>query len=111
MLSIKGKLGVETPKDKNGVKTKAIMTKLLDDEKDTDSIDMKELQRILKKISNEIIDMKKNCGEFPSNTNKFFRFPPKKSIPPTNKTTPPSEGLNGEDFIQAFKAWASDTFS
>jgi len=31
------------------------------------------------------------------------------SIPPTSKTTPPSKGINLEDFIQAFKSWESDT--
>jgi hypothetical protein len=53
--------------------------------------------------------MKKNCGEFSSNPNNYFIFPPKKSTPPTSKTTPPSKGINVEDFIQAFKSWESDT--
>jgi len=102
---------VETSKDKVGIKTKTTAIKTPNDKKDHKSIDMEALQRIVKNISNEIIDMKNNYGQGSSNTKKFFRFPPKKSIPPTNKTTPPSEGLNGEDFIQAFKAWASDTFA
>jgi hypothetical protein len=72
---------------------------------------MEALQRIVKKLSNEIIDLKKNCGEGSSNPKKFFIFTPKKekSTPPTTKTTPPSEGINMEDFVQALKAWEIDT--
>jgi hypothetical protein len=45
-------------------------------------MDMESLQRIIKKLSNEIVDMKRNIGEGTSNTKKFFKFPPKKSTLP-----------------------------
>jgi hypothetical protein len=47
-------------------------------------MDMESLQRIVKKLSNEIIDLKKNHGEGSSNPKKFFKFQPKK-----DKSTPP----------------------
>jgi hypothetical protein len=51
---------------------------------------MEALQIIVKKLSNEIIDMKNNCGEGSSNPKKFFIFTPKKekSTPPTTKNNP-----------------------
>jgi hypothetical protein len=110
MLSLKGNLGVESSKEKGNTKTKTTTNKPFEDKKDHDSTDMEALQRIVKKLSNEIIDLKNNCGEGSSNPNNFFKFQPKKekSTPPTNKTTPPSlEGINMEDFFQSFQAWES----
>jgi hypothetical protein len=66
-------------------------------------MDMESLQRIVKKLTNDIVDMKRNVGEGTS-TKKIFKTPFKKNNPPTNKTTPPTEGINMEDFINMFKA-------
>jgi hypothetical protein len=41
-------------------------------------MDMEAPQIIVKKISNELIDLKKTIGEGSSNSNIFLRFPPKK---------------------------------
>jgi hypothetical protein len=88
MLSLKGNPGVESSKEKTNPKTKSTATKTSEEKKDTDSMDMEALQRIVKKLSNEIIDLKKNSGEGSSNPKKFFKFQPKKdkNTPPTNKT-------------------------
>jgi hypothetical protein len=68
-------------------------------------MDMESLQRIVKKLTNDIVDMKRNVGEGTS-TKNFFKTPFKKTTPPTNKTTPPTEGINMEDFINMFKSLA-----
>jgi hypothetical protein len=49
-------------------------------------MDMEALQRIVKKLSNELIDLKKSSGEGYYIQKNFFRFPPKKdkNTPPTN---------------------------
>jgi hypothetical protein len=49
-------------------------------------MDMEALQRIVKKLSNELIDLKKSGGEGYYIQKNFFRFPPKKdkNTPPTN---------------------------
>jgi hypothetical protein len=57
---------------------------------------------IVKNISNEIVDLKKNDGEGPSTRICF-----KKNFPLVNKTSPPTEGINMEDFLNLFKALAS----
>jgi hypothetical protein len=55
-----------------------------------DGVDMESLQRMIKKLSNEIVDMKRNAGEGTSNQRPyrpFFKIPPPyKAIepPPTN---------------------------
>jgi hypothetical protein len=109
MLSLKFNPRVETSKDKSGNKTKATMTKTFDDKKYQESTNMESLQRIVKKIFNEIIDMKNNCGEGSSNPKKIFIFPPKKSTPPTTKISSHVEGINIEDFLQVLKYWENDT--
>jgi hypothetical protein len=60
------------------------------------------MQRILKKISNEIADLNKNSGEG-SSTRSYFKPPFKKNFPLKNKTSPPIEGINVEDFVNIFK--------
>lgn len=111
MLSLKINLGVQSSKYKSNTKTKATFTKPHEEKKYQDSIDVEALQIIVRKLSNEIIHMKKNCGEGSTNPNKFFKFQPKKekSTHPTTKTTPPSEGINMEDFVQALKSLENDT--
>jgi hypothetical protein len=51
-----------------------------------DNVDMESLQRMVKKLSNEIVDMKRNVGEGTSNPRPykpFFRKPsPYKAIEP-----------------------------
>jgi hypothetical protein len=48
MLSLKGNPRAESSKDKTNPKTKSIATKTSKEKKDTDSMDMEALQRIVK---------------------------------------------------------------
>jgi len=109
MLSIKGNPRFETSKDKTCIKIKTTAAKPPDEKKDQESKDMEARQRIVEKISKKITDMKKNTGESSSNPKTFFRFFPKKRTPPTTKTTPPSEAINVEYFIQSFNSLEIDT--
>jgi hypothetical protein len=57
-----------------------------------DNADMESLQRMVKKLSNEIVDMKRNVGEgtsIPSPYKPFFRKPP-----PFKAIEPPPANLN-----------------
>lgn len=63
--------------------------------RDQDSFDIEGLQRIVKQLSNEIIDLKKNLGEGISGRG-FFRFPDKKDFPP--KQHPPPDNINIQDY-------------
>jgi len=56
---------------------------------------MEGLQRMVKQLSNEIIDLKKNSGESTSGRG-FFRFPDKKHFP--QKQHPPLENINIQDY-------------
>jgi len=55
-----------------------------------DNVDMESLQRMVKKLSNEIVDMKRNVGEGTSNPRHYKPFFKKPSLykaiepPPTN---------------------------
>jgi hypothetical protein len=69
-----------------------------------DSMHMESLQIIVKKLSNEIIDLEKNPREGSSNPKKFFKFHPKKdkSTPHTNKTNGSApDGINMEYIVQS----------
>jgi hypothetical protein len=81
------------------------LSKPSEDKKPCDSMDMESLQRIIKNLSNDLVDLKKGSGEGYSSQKKFFRFPPRnKKLPPTNKTTPSqTEGINMEDISRPFK--------
>ena len=65
------------------------------DGRDQDSFDIEGLQRMVKQLSNEIIDLKKNLGESTSERG-FFRFPDKKHFPP--RQHPPLENINIQDY-------------
>jgi predicted nucleotide-binding protein (sugar kinase/HSP70/actin superfamily) len=71
MLSLKGNPREEYSKDKAKTKSKAHVTKYYEEKKDKDSMDMESLQRIVKKISNDLIDLKKQSGEGYSSTGKI----------------------------------------
>ena len=53
------------------------------DRRDQDSFDIEGLQRMVKQLSNEIIDLKKSSGEGTFGRG-FFRFPDMKHFPPNN---------------------------
>jgi hypothetical protein len=102
VLDLKGNPEIEPSKDKTGNKTKATVKKPSKDKKDSESTYVEALHIIVKKLTNEIIDLKKNCGEGSSNPNFVFKFQPKKekSTPPANKATPPYlEDIKMEDIF------------
>jgi hypothetical protein len=55
MLRLKGNPRIESFKYKAKNKAKSPITKSSEEKKDTDSMDMESLQRIVKKLSNELI--------------------------------------------------------
>ena len=60
-----------------------------------DVFDIEGLQRMVKQLSNEIIDLKKSLGEGTSGRG-FFRFLNKKHFPP--KQHPPPKNINMQDY-------------
>ena len=65
------------------------------DRREQDSFNIEGLQRMVKQLSNEIIDLKKNSGKSTSRR-AFFRFPNKKHFPPRHH--PPPENINIQDY-------------
>jgi hypothetical protein len=84
ILNLKFNHGAEPSKDKG--KTKATMSKPSKEMKDSTPWIWKLSRELSKKLSNELIDLKKTDGEGSSNSTKFFRFPPKK-----DKITTPNQ--------------------
>jgi hypothetical protein len=76
MMSLKGSSNSEPSKDKG--KGKSFVSKTSEDKNPSNSMDMESLHRIIKKLSNDLIDLKKGGGEGSSRKKKFFRFPHKK---------------------------------
>jgi hypothetical protein len=112
MTSLKGISSLEPSKYKG--KGKVSTSKPSEDKKPYDSMDMESLQRIIKKLSNDLVDLKKGGGEGSSSQKKLFRFPSKKdkNMPPTNKTTPSqTEGINMEDIVQALQTWETENMT
>jgi hypothetical protein len=104
LLSLKGSSNSEPSKDKG--KSKISTSKSGEDKNPSDSMDMESLQRIIKNLSNDLVDLKRGNGEGSSNQKRFFKFPPKKdsNTPPTNKASPSQmEGINMEDISRPFK--------
>jgi hypothetical protein len=103
MLSLKGNSRLNSDQStSSNSKKKILPTQDPTDKKDQDSMDMESLQRIVKKLTNEIVDMKKIIREnIP--TRVFFKTPFRKTIPPTNKNPSPIEGINMEDIVNVIK--------
>jgi hypothetical protein len=78
MMSLKGNSNPDPSKDKG--KGKDSTSKHSEDKNPSDSMNMESLQRIIKKLSNDLIDLKKGGGEGSSIQKKFFRFPPKMKV-------------------------------
>ena len=77
LASLKGSQANDKPSSSRvPIKTNA-------DRRDQDSFDMEGLQRMVKQLSNEIIDLKKNSGESISGRG-FFGFPDKNTFPRNN---------------------------
>jgi hypothetical protein len=79
----------ETQQPKRGLLLTMTQGKQVDQNNEKDSTDMESLQRMIKKLSNEIVDMKINVGEGTSNQRPyrpFFKIPP-----PFKSIEPPSD--------------------
>lgn len=96
LSSLKGNQGNDKPSSSRApVKTHS-------DRRDQDSFDIEGLQRMVKQLSNEIIDLKNTSGESTSGRG-FFRFPDKKHFPP--KQHPPPENINIQDYVMDKFCW------
>jgi len=71
-LSLKGNRGAKYSNEKTNPNTNSTTTKTSEEKNDIYSMDMEALQRIFKKLSNEIIDLKKNNGNRSSIPKKIF---------------------------------------
>ena len=90
LASLKVNQGNDNPSTSKGpVKTHT-------DRRDQHSFDIEGLQRMVKQLSNEIIDLKKNSGESTFGRG-FFRFPDKKHFPP--RQHPPPKNINIQDYV------------
>jgi hypothetical protein len=74
MMSLKGSYKSDPSKDKG--KGKYFVSKPNEDKNHSDSMDMESIQRIINKLSNNLIDLKKGGGEGYSSQKKFFSTPP-----------------------------------
>jgi len=77
------------------------------EKKETDNFDLENLQRVIKKLSNDMIDLKKNNTE--TNQNRGYFHPPFKRNFQNRPPTPPSEGLNIEEVAKVIKALISSS--
>ena len=66
------------------------------DRKEMDSFDIEGLQRVVKQLSNEIIDLKKNSGEGILDRG-FVIFPNKRNFPPQQQD--PLQDINIQDYM------------
>ena len=76
--------------EKNGNKGKGI-SKLESDKKDKYPIYMESMQQVIKQLTNEIIDLKKNKGEGKKPCNPFFKNKTNMDTPPP---IPSTSGIN-----------------
>ena len=112
MMSLKGSSNSDPSKAKG--KSKSSVSKPSEDKMPSDSMDMESLHWIIKKLSNDLIDLNKGGEEGSSSQKQIFRFPPKKdkNTPPTNKTTPSqTKVINMEDIFQALQTWEIDNMT
>ena len=98
ITSISSHIGNEENKastsEKKGKKGKWI-SKLESKKKDKDPIDMESMQQMIKQLTNEIIDLKKNKVEGKKPFKPFFK---KKTNTDTPPLIPPTLGINLEDY-------------
>ena len=97
LANLKGSQANDKPSSSN------VPIKTHGNRRDQDSFDMKGLHRMVKQLSNEIIDLKKNSGESTSGRG-FFRFPDKKHFP--QKQHPPPKNINIQDYAMDNFFWA-----
>ena len=97
LASISSHLGNEESNasslDQNIKKSKGI-SKSKSDKKDKDLMDMESMKRIIKKLTNEIIDLKKNKGE---GKKPFKMFLKNKTNTDSPSQITPTSGINLED--------------
>ena len=89
LASLKVNQGIDIPSTRrNPIKTRT-------DTREQDAFDIKGLQRMVKQLSNEIIDLKNKSRESMSGRG-FFRFSYRKHFPP--RQHPPPENINIQDY-------------
>jgi len=79
--------------------------KNVNDKKEQDNFDMENLQRVIMKLSNDMIDMKKNNTKTNQNCG-YFRPPFRRNFQ-NRPPNPPPEGLNIEEVANVLKALIS----
>lgn len=79
--------------------------KNVNEKKEQDNFDMENLQRVINKLSNDMIDMKKKITETDQNRG-YFRPPFRRNFQ-NRPPTPPPEGLNIEEVANVLKALIS----
>ena len=98
MSFISSHLGNEENKastfERNGKKSKGISKSELD-KKDKEPIDMDNTQRVIKKLTNDFIDLKKNKGEEKKPFKILFK---KKTNMDSYPPIPPTSSINLEDY-------------
>ena len=74
-------------------------TRSSSDKKEQDPYDLDSLKTVIKKLSNEIVDLKRNSGEGSLNSNRgYYRPPFRRHVQnSSNNHNPPAEGLNIEE--------------
>ena len=95
MINLKGNLGKYEWKASSFNKKQTSQAKPSSNKKEHDSMDMESIYRISKKISNEIIDLKKGVSE--GSSNKHFSKPPfRRTFLVANKPKSPTKGVSIE---------------
>lgn len=75
------------------------------EKKDQDNLDMESLQQVITKLSNDMINIKKNNSE--TNQNHGYFRPPFRRNFQNKPPTPPPEGLNVDEVANVFKSLIS----
>lgn len=102
MMSLKPHLMNESDGTSSSRKKSENSNRNNNEKKETDNFDLENLQRVIKKLSNDMIDLKKNNTE--TNQNRGYFRPPFKRNFQNRPPTPPPEGLNIEEVANVLKA-------
>ncbi len=79
--------------------------KNIQEKKETDSFDMEILQRLITKLTNEVVDIKKKNNE--NNQNRGYFWPPFRINFQNKPSIPPPKGLNVDEVANVLKSLMS----
>lgn len=105
MTSLKTNLTNEINIASTSKKKNEIPNKNINDRKEQDNFDMENLQRVIKKLYNDMIDTKNKNAEI--NPNHGYFHPPFRRNFQNRPPTPPLEGLNVEEAANVLKSLIS----